>query len=350
MDAPWIAQLSEWYLRHARKLPWRKTRDPYRIWISEVMLQQTQVTTVIPYYEKFIGRFPTVEALAAAEESTVLTYWSGLGYYSRAKNLHRGAKTIVERFGGKFPRDREVILEIPGIGPYTAGAILSIAFDLPVPLVDGNVQRVFARLFGVRKSLQLGEVQKFFWKMAGESVSECESPRVFNQALMELGAVVCVKGAPRCLLCPIQASCVALEKGWQLELPLKKVRKEKVDLRWLGLVAQSQGRIFLRQNAKGQWWSDLWDFPRIELTADHEVDTEASRWAGRHRANSFKALTAQRHTVTHHRIHLTPVVFSLKRPIPLADTEGRWFTFEEVRELPLSSLAKKVTQLLAMLE
>jgi A/G-specific adenine glycosylase len=339
---PWVEVLVEWYERQARALPWREDHDPYRIWISEVMLQQTQVAAVLPYYRRFLIKFPTLTALANAEEPQVLTAWSGLGYYTRAKNLHRGAKYILKVHGGKFPRTREEILNVPGIGPYTAGAILSIAYNLPEPLVDGNVQRVFARFFGVREPIHTGKVQKFFWKKAEDWVSAAQTPRFLNQALMELGAIVCVKSSPRCPVCPLSTGCVAFKKNWQAELPVKKIQREKVDLFWMGLVLQSKGKIFLRKNKPGEWWSDLWDFPRIELESSRQLP---KRLAGVLETfpgvKLWKELTVQRHTVTHHRIRVAPFFIELGKPRQLPD-EGSWFSIEELEDIPVSSLVKKV--------
>jgi A/G-specific adenine glycosylase len=344
-----VKRLSSWYLKKARVLPWRETRDPYRIWISEVMLQQTQVTTVIPYYHRFLERFPAVAALAEAPEAEVLAAWSGLGYYSRARNLQKGAKALVARHGGEFPRTREAILEIPGIGPYTAGAVLSIAFDLPEPLVDGNVLRVFARYYGIDEPQTSRAAQKRYWSAAAEWVSLAESPRVLNQALMELGAMVCIKGTPRCGECPISESCVAFRESRQAELPPKKIRRAPVDLYWTGLVLEAKGRYFLHRNQKGEWWSDLWDFPRLVEKRAEDLAKVPRRVCESREVTAYERLGVQRHTVTHHRIHVAPLVLHLdeeKIPAPLAESSprssGQWFTRDEIERLPVSSLVRKV--------
>jgi len=370
----WVTALSKWYEKNARKLPWRGNHDPYSIWISEVMLQQTQVTTVIPYFHRFLAQFPTVQSLANADEPPVLAAWSGLGYYSRARNLHRGAKYLVEKHRGIFPRTHDEILRVPGIGPYTAGAVLSIAFDLPEPLVDGNVQRVFARFFGLRESLQLGSSREKFWNWARQGVERSKSPRVFNQALMELGATICIKQNPRCASCPISDGCVAYEKNWQTELPLKKVRPPTVNLHWLGIVLESKGKVFLHQNRKGEWWADLWDIPRIALNTEKPPALEAnvgSILRSRSDVTRWRELGRQRHHVTHHKINVSPFVLHLKKPDEgkglirdlalisqghngvaepgvrertraLHEIDGRWFSREELENLPLSSLVRKV--------
>jgi A/G-specific adenine glycosylase len=336
-----VKRLSEWYLKFARKLPWRESFDPYSIWVSEIMLQQTQVTTVIPYYEKFMKKFPSVQALAGADEAEVLSSWSGLGYYSRAKNLHRGAKYVVETLQGKIPRAREEILKIPGVGPYTAGAILSIAFDLREPLVDGNVQRVFARFFGIDSPLEASATQRLFWDHARNWVVLSDSPRVLNQALMELGATVCVKSNPKCSACPLRLKCIAFNSSRQNELPLKKRRKENVDLLWISLVIESNGKVFLRKNDKKEWWSDLWDFPRMSaVSGDKKKWIEA--FEKRFSTLEFqRELDHKKHTVTHHKIRIVPfLVRPKKKKMDLG--HGKWVDPEDLKTMPISSLARKV--------
>ncbi len=324
-------------------MPWRLTRDPYSIWISEVMLQQTQVTTVLPYYERFMARFPSVQSLAEAPESDVLALWSGLGYYSRARNLHRGAKYLTQELGGNFPRTRDEILEVPGIGPYTAGAILSIAFDLAIPLVDGNVQRVLSRYHGWEDLIESSASKTFFWKKAEEWVKAAESPRVLNQALMELGAMVCAKGTPRCGSCPLAASCVAHLRGIEAELPRRKPRREKVDVHWIGLVLEHRGKIFLRPNPEGEWWNGLWDFPRVKLEGAAALSKEL-KGLGRKGNSPAVPLGAQKHTVTHHRLSVVPAVLRLQKAPRDLPKGGKWIAPEELDRIPISSLAKKIAR------
>ena len=204
--------LLAWYRAHRRDLPWRRTRDPYAIWISEAMLQQTRVETVIPYWERFLARFPDVEALATADADDVIACWAGLGYYSRARNLHRAAQIVVERHAGRLPADVELLRELPGVGRYTAGAVASIAFDRPAPIVDGNVARVLARLFGIAADVRSRAVQERLWREA-EELARGEDPGALNQALMELGAMVCTPRAPRCADCPWSRRCAAFAHG-----------------------------------------------------------------------------------------------------------------------------------------
>jgi len=327
--------LSRWFNRVSRALPWRQTRDPYSIWISEIMLQQTQVITVIPYFEKFLARFPTVFALAASSEHDVFSLWSGLGYYSRARNLLKGAKHVVEKHHGVFPKTLEEVRAIPGIGPYTAGAILSIAFDLPVPLVDGNVQRVFSRYYAMGELLESKTAQAFFWEKAQAWVADAESPRVLNQALMECGATVCTKAQPRCEICPLKPGCRAFAQGNAADYPRRKPRRATEKLWWAALVHEHRGKILLQLNAGGKWWAGLWDFPRWEAETASDLEMRVRK------APRKRELAWQEHTVTHHRIHVSPFVLGWKGPAR-SRPSLKWVTPEQARQLPLTALAKKI--------
>lgn len=228
--------LLAWYDAHARDLPWRRTRDPYAVWVSEVMLQQTRVETVVPYYERFLARFPTVEALAAAAEEEVLAAWSGLGYYRRARLLHAGVREVVARHGGRVPEDAAARRALPGVGAYTAGAIGSIAFDREEPLVDGNVARVLARVHGVGTPLGRADTEARLWAEAARLVRG-PRPGALNQALMELGATVCTPRAPRCGACPIAARCEARARGDVEALPVPRAKKAPREVALVAVVA-----------------------------------------------------------------------------------------------------------------
>jgi len=347
-----MKNLSRWYNKIARPLPWRKTHDPYRIWVSEVMLQQTQVETVLGYYGRFLEKFPTLQSLAESREQDVLTLWSGLGYYRRAKNLRLGAQYLHQCKGG-FPKTREEILKVPGIGPYTAGAILSIAFDLPEPLVDGNVNRVFARYFGVREPIQDSKTQKFFWLKATEWVKRADSPRIHNQAVMELGSLICKKGTPLCHKCPISKGCVAFEKGLQQKLPITKPRKKTEELHWISLVFQKTtqrgtSRYFIKQNIKTDWWEGLWDFPILKkpLTLNWEDSQNLIERKLRKRVFTTP-LNHTQHSVTHHKIKIAPFIIETNEKLPLGK-RGQWLTQTEISKLPLSALAKKIFRQIPM--
>lgn len=333
------AAITAWFKKHQRDLPWRKTRDPYAIWISEVMLQQTQVKTALPYYLRFLSELPTVSHLAKASEESVLKLWAGLGYYSRAKNLRRGAQYLIEHFGGEFPKTRDELLQVPGIGPYTAGALLSIAFRLREPLVDGNVERVLSRYFAFQEPLPSSKAQQFFWKKAREWVEASSQPHAFNQGLMEIGSLICTRYSPGCPQCPLKTNCSAHALGIAETLPVKKTKAPMVNTHLVKLVFTQQGRLWLHQNPKAQWWSGLWDFPDILVkNPPHwkkEIETRIGPWNRHH----WKELQHQKHTVTRHKLHVIPIRIETKENPPFP---GKWLTLKSIYNKPLSALAKKI--------
>ena len=252
--------LLEWFARHGRDLPWRQTRDPYAVLVSEFMLQQTQVVTVLDYYRRWLERFPTVRALADAPQDDVLRQWEGLGYYARARNLHRAAQIIRDAPGGEFPRDLEQIAALPGVGRYTAGAVFSFAYDLPAPIVDANIARVLARLIHLRIPIDTAPGQRALWATA-EELLPAENARLYNNALMELGATVCRARAPQCLLCPVLSFCAAAPHDPE-RLPIKRARKATIalteDCAWI----VQEGRLLLQQGV-GSRWKGLWKLPPL---------------------------------------------------------------------------------------
>ncbi len=256
--------LLEWYHGQKRDLPWRRHRNPYYIWVSEIMLQQTRVDTVIPYFERFITQFPTVEALADAPEEEVLKCWEGLGYYSRARNLQQAAKQVKEQYGGQVPNDREAVFGLKGVGPYTAGAILSIAFNRPEPAVDGNVMRVLSRYFLIEDDIAKGPTRVKMERLAAELIPEGEASH-FNQALMELGALVCTPKSPRCLICPVMEHCQARLAGCETVLPVKtKAKPPRPEARLAALVegrGAHAGRVLIRQRPASGLLARMWELP-----------------------------------------------------------------------------------------
>ncbi len=320
--------LLSWYHKHKRDLPWRKTRDPYAIWISEIMLQQTQVATVIDYYHRFLKKFPTLKSLAQAKEEEVLALWSGLGYYSRARNLQAAAKKILQEHQGKFPKDPDAILALPGIGRYTLGAIASIAFNQALPLVDGNVIRVYSRFFALKGSPSDTKFVKKIWEIAEEIISSLsqrevrrdfklknppqspftkgeENPGDFNQALMELGATVCTPKNPICLLCPLSSDCKGSQNAE--DYPEKKKRAATELLTRHVALIQHREKILLSLPQKTRWQKGLWQLPGFfveKKTSDknlgallHELGLQSPQ---------IEALKPYTHHITHHRITVIP--------------------------------------------
>ncbi|WP_035453359.1 A/G-specific adenine glycosylase [Alicyclobacillus herbarius] len=270
-------RLITWYEQNCRDLPWRHTTDPYAIWLSETMLQQTRVETVIPYYHEFLARFPTIQQLAAADEAEVLKMWQGLGYYSRARNLHKAAKLVVERYGGSIPSEAAFLATLPGIGPYTLGAILSIAFNQPVPAVDGNVLRVMARYLGVDKPIQ-SQAAKRVVHDAVESWLTETTPAKLTQALMELGALVCIPRNPRCDKCPLQADCEALRIDRVHELPQRTKAKPRRQVTVVALWCEDERGVLLEQRPDAGLLASMWQLPAVELT-DEGVDERGRQQA-----------------------------------------------------------------------
>lgn len=253
-----------WFLEEKRDLPWRENRDPYRIWVSEIMLQQTKVDTVIPYFKRFMEQFPTASEFAAAEEETVLKAWEGLGYYSRVRNLHTAVKEVQEHYGGVVPDDPDEIAKLKGVGPYTRGAISSIAFGIPEPAVDGNVMRVLSRILLIEEDIAKPKTRKTFEAAVREIISH-EDPSSFNQGLMELGALICTPKSPSCLLCPVQRHCKAFHEGIQDELPVKKnTTKVKTVAIAVAVLRNDHGEFLLHKRGSEGLLANFWEFPNHE--------------------------------------------------------------------------------------
>ncbi|WP_407703026.1 A/G-specific adenine glycosylase [Virgibacillus tibetensis] len=261
-----------WYHANKRDLPWRKDQDPYKVWVSEIMLQQTKVDTVIPYFYRFIEKFPTIHALAAAEQQDVLKAWEGLGYYSRARNLQNAVKEVVSSYGGEVPRNPDELGALKGVGPYTKGAILSIAYNQPEPAVDGNVMRVFSRVLKVEEDIALQKTKKLFESHVRELIYE-DDPSSFNQAVMELGALICTPKSPSCMICPVQIHCSAFKAGIQEDLPVKtKAKKQRIIPYIILLVRNSKNEYIIEKRAENGLLANLWQFlmvPINEIGWDH---------------------------------------------------------------------------------
>lgn len=298
--------LLRWYGGSARDLPWRLNGDPYSVWVSEIMLQQTRVETVRPYYTRFLERFPTVESLAAAPEEEVLSRWSGLGYYSRARNLHRGAGVVRDEHGGRFPRDRTLALRIPGIGPYTSAAILSIAYGLSHAVVDGNVARVLARLFRIEPPW---DKRSSYLEEQAEAILSPDRPGDHNQAMMELGATVCLPRNPKCETCPVAGVCRARIDGVVDQYPSRSIRRETVQIEQRLLLVEHPRHGLLLERGRWPLLPHLWLPPIVEYAGPEELpDSSWRRWA---RAvapglgtGPWVTLGLVRHSITHRRIRL----------------------------------------------
>ncbi|SHN28579.1 A/G-specific adenine glycosylase [Gracilibacillus kekensis] len=261
--------LITWFESEQRILPWRENQDPYRVWVSEIMLQQTKVDTVIPYFQNFMKHFPNLEALANADQQDVLKAWEGLGYYSRARNLQSAVQEVVELYDADVPNDPKQLGDLKGVGPYTKGAILSIAFDQPEPAVDGNVMRVLSRILRIEEDIAKQKTRNTFESVVRELISQ-DNPSAFNQGMMELGALICTPKSPSCLLCPVQAHCVAYRDGVEQTLPIKKKKTKKSSHTYFALVIQDDaGNFIIEQRPEQGLLAKLWQFPMVST---NEVD------------------------------------------------------------------------------
>jgi A/G-specific adenine glycosylase len=336
-------KLLRWYGKHRRDLPWRKTNDPYAIWIAETMLQQTQVSTVEPYYERFLRQLPSVHALHRARLRKVLTLWSGLGYYRRAENLKKSANEIVRKHGGQLPEDYNALLALPGVGGYTAGALMSIAFQQPFPAIDGNARRVLYRLLNPKNDNELRQFAALLVPRA--------RPGYFNQGLMELGATICIPRNPRCPRCPLDAHCAARAKG----RPIKSFRIAKSgltqDIEWPLAIVRQEGKILLRQRTRKGLLAGLWEFPGGEKPPRHsQRDLLASQLAELSaRFRPERRIGEFRHSITNRKIR-SPV-FLLDLPnntkLQLPNRRWRWLSPASLREFAVSSMTFKAATILA---
>jgi A/G-specific adenine glycosylase len=317
-------RLLDWYGRARRDLPWRRDRDPYRIWVSEIMLQQTRAAAAAPYYVRFLERFPDVASLAAAAEPEVLAAWSGLGYYSRARNLHRAARALAA--AGDFPRDVAALRRLPGVGDYTAAAIASIAFGLPHAAIDGNVLRVLSRLVAERGNIGAAGIRRRL-SLAAEKLLDREHPGEFNQALMELGATVCLPRRPRCEVCPLTRYCEARRRGIEDELPVKEPRGASRRIDKTLLVIFRNGRLLLRRRPDGdRRLGGFWELPELE-------QVPGVRLAG--------ARGVVQHSITNHHYRLKVVAAAAAR----APRGFRWVSQAQLERLPLTTASRKALRL-----
>ena len=341
--AQFSQQVLEWYQRYGRKtLPWQLEKTPYKVWLSEVMLQQTQVATVIPYFERFMARFPTVSDLAAAPLDEVLHLWTGLGYYARARNLHKAAKTVVEKHDGIFPQTIEEVEALPGVGRSTAGAILSLALGKHFPILDGNVKRVLARCYAVDGWPGKKEVEKRLWNIS-EEVTPAEGVSQFNQAMMDLGAMVCTRSKPKCEICPLNAGCIAYAHSSWAQYPGKKP-KQTIPERTGFLLLMQQGQdVWLEQHPPVGLWGGLFCFP--QYSSEEEL-RQALRLRGVD-DGKLRQMIAFRHTFSHFHLDIVPMWLDLPSVrAAMDDGAGLWYNLAQP---PAVGLAAPVERLLQQL-
>jgi A/G-specific adenine glycosylase len=342
------SRIIEWQRRHGRHdLPWQGTRDPYRIWVSEIMLQQTQVAAVVPYYLRFVERFPDVATLAAAPLDDVLALWSGLGYYSRARNLHACARRVVAQHGGRFPREPAALAELPGIGESTAAAIAAFAFGERAAILDGNVKRVFCRCFGVEGYPGSGPVQRRLWEIARRELP-ASGVEAYTQGLMDLGATLCTRSRPGCPSCPLSDACVALAQGRVGSLPAPRPRKPVPQKRVAMLVALSGGDVLLCKRPPQGIWGGLWSLPEVPLAPGADADTAAvdSLLAaqGLRAAAPGVPLPAFTHAFTHYRLEVSPVLAEVRQGAAADPAASVWLPLGEVDDAALPRPVKSLLQ------
>jgi A/G-specific adenine glycosylase len=344
-----ISKLLEWYRSNARDLPWRRQSDPYGTWISEIMLQQTQVMTVIPYWEKWIAALPNVGALASARVERIMKLWEGLGYYSRVRNAQAAAKIIVKHHNGSLPEKLGELLELPGIGRYTAGAICSIAFDQPTPILDGNVVRVLTRLFAIRSDPANTITNKRLWRIAEDFVVTADQKRVngnrpcadLNQSLMELGALICTPATPKCGQCPVQKYCLASRGRCVHRIPRKLPKASATARRFVALALEDQGEFLVRRRPSGVINGRLWEFPNAEVqlgTSDKNVIGQLLKL----QIKNLIPFCTIKHTITRYRMTLD--VFHAHLKNGNRARTGKWATVSQLQGLAFSSAHKRIVQ------
>ncbi len=338
----WTALL-DWYRAAARDLPWRRNPDPYSVWVSEIMLQQTRVATVVPHYERFLERFPDVSSLAAAPEAEVLRLWEGLGYYRRARALHRGAAIVRERHGGVFPRERNEALALPGVGAYTAAAVRSIAYGIPEPCIDGNIRRVAGRLLALEAVIGSAEFDRTVETVLRREIRR-RDPGVFNQALMELGARICLSRAPRCAECPLRPSCAAARLGDPEKWPRRPPPAASVARSEVCLVWRCDGGFLLSRRRPSRRWGGLWECPRRRIRADADPEEAAARLARRRFGavpSALRFLGTERYQVTQYRVTMHVVGGRGGSPAALP-ANAACFAAEELRRIAVPAPQRRI--------
>jgi A/G-specific adenine glycosylase len=358
-----VTALLKWFCSHARDLPWRHTGDPYAIWVSEIMLQQTQVKTVIPYWERWMRELPSIQSLADAPSEKIHKLWEGLGYYTRVRNMQKAAQLILQVWNGKFPTRHENVLALPGIGRYTAGAVCSIAFNQPSPIVDGNVIRVLARVFGISGNPKDKKTNVAFWEIAetlvraaaeakcdqhpagrrGDSIRPIDSniPRCsfLNQSIMELGALICTPRDPKCSLCPLKENCVALRDNQIALLPDIIKRTEPTRRTFVALIVEKDGKFLIRQRPAGVVNAHLWEFPNFELSNGIKMTQAIAPFE---LGDESTPICEFHHSITRYRNHLK--AFRARLAKSYSEEPGIWRTTKDLQTMAFSSAHKRVLQ------
>ena len=349
MPSKFASRLIAWQATDGRHdLPWQRTRDPYRIWLAEVMLQQTQVATVLPYFTRFVERFPDIESLAAASLDAVMRVWAGLGYYSRARNLHRCAQVIVTQHGGRFPDSPETLAQLPGIGRSTAAAIAAFAYGAHAPILDGNVKRVMARHFGVEGYPGASAIERQLWQLAESQLPDADIG-AYTQGLMDLGATLCTRRAPRCETCPVRASCVALREGRVAELPTPRpARARRVRETAVALIRDSAGALLLERRPPTGVWGSLLSAPEFDARARPMPNwsvplSSATAW----RSKSRGGWTAVRHDFTHFTLVIHPRLVRVAGSAMVSETAAVWCAVAEFVSAPLPAPMRRIVLALA---
>ncbi len=353
MTTGFAAALLAWYAVHQRALPWRNAPDPYHIWVSEIMLQQTQVETVRPYYARWLAAFPTLAALAAAPQQAVLAAWEGLGYYSRARNLHRAAQVVVAEHGGALPRTVAELRALPGIGRYTAGALASMAFGVDAAVLDGNVKRVLARVFNVTTDVKSPAGEKELWALADRLVPPGRAGD-YNQALMDLGATICLPRAPLCLLCPVQAQCAAFRLGLQAERPVRPAPRTQPVRHQVAGVIRKGDKVLLVQRAADELLGGLWAFPAAACAAEDNEEARAAALTALLRDEYGLTVAlgpagpTLRHTFTHFRLRLHMVAGAWQAGrLRAGATPRRWVAVSALGDYPMGKTDRQIADWLS---
>ena len=339
-------RLLSWYRQHGRIFPWRDHPDPYAVWVSEIMLQQTRVQTVIPYFEKWMRLFPTVKHLADASEHDVLSAWEGLGYYSRARNLHKSAKLVVEKFNGKLPRNLDDLCSLPGIGRYTVGAIASMAFGMDEPTLDGNMRRVFARLFDVKESVDSSEGEKILWDLVAQNLPRGHAGD-YNQALMDLGSTICLPKNPRCLLCPLTEICGARKNGTHYDRPVRKPKKkESPHYVLVAGVMMKNGRVLLAKRPSKGLLGGMWEFPNGRVDGDPAKGLASFlrtlKSVYKLKVRRKEALGFIQHAYTHFKV--TVHVFRCELTAMSNDKNLKWVKAGELDDYPMGKVNRQIAK------